>query len=1408
MSFSQGVSGLTVAGRNLDVIGNNVANASTVGAKKARAEFADLYARASGGGGGSANGIGLGVSLAAVSQQFSQGSITTTDNPLDIAIGGGGFFQLKDLNNATQYSRAGQFKIDSGGSIVNNQGAKLLGFPAVNGVVQSGQVAQPLVLGTKGIEPSATTKVKVEANFDATKPSVTSAIDNTRGIPIDVNKSSSFTSATSATFYDSKGQEVPVTFLFQKTLLTPANPAAVPPTSQLDNWIVSAAVPGLGGTLVPVQVSTADSTQWNVKVTFDGNGRNPTFTDVASGTAVSAPLQFTVPSTTTSSGAFTLPFDVGTNTSNPIDFSGLTQYASSFGVTDLASNGSASGQLSQLKVLTDGTLMATYSNGKSTINFSNVLNGTIDLEDVLPTIEESLSLKVDPSFPFNDNRVTIRRKAGFTFAGSGLTFNIPSGGVFPFIGIEGLNIRNFANHGVSITDLPDDTTFTIQVCEFDSNGVTSVGDGVHVALPNDADIEQLSISDSRFKKNDIGIWLGNVDARITISSNYIGTDGSSTSDGNRLVGISISDSNTPSTQISLIQFNTISGNTGDGIRLQNTFFINSDSTISGNKVGVDNNVTVKIPNGGNGIALIQSRTQIETNDIGGNGGDGILLDQSNQTKIDGNRIGTKQFSLTTNLGNSGNGVSIVNGSQQATVSSNSIYYNALNGLSISGATTDQNEITANDYRANGGKPIRLAGANNNDPNDGDSGPNDLMNVPVIHEYSASLAGAWRIPLTYDVDLPGTYRFELYRVIQATATTLRHQFITSVTRTDVTAGAQDYFTTISLTNGSHVSAGDRLSALAVRVASTPSTNLKNTSEMSLATSPIVSRPHVVDVRVDGSGWTGLDEISFAPEVALGRQLRPIATQNADVLRVKFDSPVTVALGNLNLQRTIRNGNETATTTGITPTGFAFDSTNYIATWTFSNPLTDGKYAIHLTGVNGGGVALDGLWVNEVNATDVDADLTKRTPSLDVFADDVARPFIVGNGGNDDFRFHFSLLAGDYDRDGVVTPGEAVTGDGNGDGLINDPEGLDAAVRTNNQNDRLPLRQIQGADLVDNDRVFSEDLAQWRMYFAAAQPNSSLGDIDGDNDTDGNDLLLYQQQQNNAASAWWADGVEALQAVVGDAAPWVTNVIVSGSMSTHAAFSFDTVDGSGLQLRTVPVGGADTITIVFSEDVTVAADDLFVIGLRTVNLPTLAVFSYDAGSHAATWRFEGWALADQYLLALSDAVMDADSNNLDGEWTNPMALSTTNAAVSEFPSGDGVPGGWFTFVMTLLPGDANQDSIINSLDWSILGSNWGPGPGKLFTQADFNGDGAVNSSDVAFFYNPAIFNLQVVKLKGDVDSDGDVDDNDLNIIGLHAGMTGATLADGDANGDGSVTQADLDLAFAQMSAPWWNGLDFVA
>ncbi len=128
MSFQQGLSGLNATSKNLDVIGNNIANANTYGAKSSRAEFADMYATAVNGSG--ANSVGIGVSVAAVSQQFSQGSITATSNPMDLAINGAGFFQVSDGNNPTQYTRNGQFKIDKDGFVVNNQSQKLLGYPA------------------------------------------------------------------------------------------------------------------------------------------------------------------------------------------------------------------------------------------------------------------------------------------------------------------------------------------------------------------------------------------------------------------------------------------------------------------------------------------------------------------------------------------------------------------------------------------------------------------------------------------------------------------------------------------------------------------------------------------------------------------------------------------------------------------------------------------------------------------------------------------------------------------------------------------------------------------------------------------------------------------------------------------------------------------------------------------------------------------------------------------------------------------------------------------------------------------------------------------------------------------------------------------------------------------------------
>ncbi|MEN6628445.1 MAG: flagellar hook-basal body complex protein, partial [Sulfuricella sp.] len=122
MSFQQGLSGLNAAAKNLDAIGNNVANAATVGFKTSQAQFADVYAASLSGSG--ASQIGLGTKVAAVAQQFTQGNITASNNPLDVAINGGGFFRL-DNNGAISYTRNGQFQLDKSGNIVTSSGAKI-----------------------------------------------------------------------------------------------------------------------------------------------------------------------------------------------------------------------------------------------------------------------------------------------------------------------------------------------------------------------------------------------------------------------------------------------------------------------------------------------------------------------------------------------------------------------------------------------------------------------------------------------------------------------------------------------------------------------------------------------------------------------------------------------------------------------------------------------------------------------------------------------------------------------------------------------------------------------------------------------------------------------------------------------------------------------------------------------------------------------------------------------------------------------------------------------------------------------------------------------------------------------------------------------------------------------------------
>ncbi|WP_341581875.1 flagellar hook protein FlgE [Marinobacter metalliresistant] len=163
MGFNTGLSGLRAASVDLDVTGNNIANASTVGFKGSKAQFGDLYA--SGFLSAGTNPIGDGVRVQGVKQSFGQGNISFTDSGLDMAIDGDGFFILNN-GGEVRYSRAGQFGVDKDGFVVNNQGMKVQGYTADGDGNLSG-VRGDLQIETANLAPRRTTNLQTDVNLDS-----------------------------------------------------------------------------------------------------------------------------------------------------------------------------------------------------------------------------------------------------------------------------------------------------------------------------------------------------------------------------------------------------------------------------------------------------------------------------------------------------------------------------------------------------------------------------------------------------------------------------------------------------------------------------------------------------------------------------------------------------------------------------------------------------------------------------------------------------------------------------------------------------------------------------------------------------------------------------------------------------------------------------------------------------------------------------------------------------------------------------------------------------------------------------------------------------------------------------------------------------------------------------------------
>ncbi|MFJ1258533.1 flagellar hook protein FlgE [Cupriavidus sp. CuC1] len=202
MGFGQGVSGINAAASNLDVIGNNIANANTVGYKQSTAQFADVYAGTK---------IGLGTTVNSVVQSFNQGNIESSGSALDVAItNGNGFFRLTDSSGSVFYSRNGQFQRQQDGSITNAQGLQLTGYPA--GATGGGALQpQPLVVPNTTMPAKATTSLAASFNLDSSSKVPSTPFASTPGA---LPTSSMYNYGTGVTVYDSLGNAQQLTAYF------------------------------------------------------------------------------------------------------------------------------------------------------------------------------------------------------------------------------------------------------------------------------------------------------------------------------------------------------------------------------------------------------------------------------------------------------------------------------------------------------------------------------------------------------------------------------------------------------------------------------------------------------------------------------------------------------------------------------------------------------------------------------------------------------------------------------------------------------------------------------------------------------------------------------------------------------------------------------------------------------------------------------------------------------------------------------------------------------------------------------------------------------------------------------------------------------------------------------------------
>jgi flagellar hook protein FlgE len=415
-SFYIPLSGLNADSTALNTIANNLSNMNTTAFKAKTTDFSDLFYQQVGtSGSGNTIQVGSGVQVSANETDFTQGSIDSTGVDTDAAVNGNGFFVLSD-GGTNVFTRAGDFSLAKNGDLVTSDGLNVMGYPAVNGVVNTNAALTAINIPEDQVQPPlATTTFGMTATLDSasavgtTVPGTVQVYDslgqsyeatvtytntgtNTWSykvtMPDTLMANSSTAAGVTTDLYNFGASGATLATVNPGTNLTITGPTATATATITAPTVVAGETVAAYATALQAAVTAANITGVTVTSTAGGQLKIVGTGITTSGSVIQDPVA-------SANATGTLTFDSNGNLVSPatnvagISFAGLADGASTLnmtwdllgpngtptisqvdatsGISATTQNGYASGNYQSFTIASDGTVAATYSNGQNQI---------------------------------------------------------------------------------------------------------------------------------------------------------------------------------------------------------------------------------------------------------------------------------------------------------------------------------------------------------------------------------------------------------------------------------------------------------------------------------------------------------------------------------------------------------------------------------------------------------------------------------------------------------------------------------------------------------------------------------------------------------------------------------------------------------------------------------------------------------------------------------------------------------------------------------------------------------------------------------------------------------------------------------------------------------------------------------